>query len=60
MRTRVKYLQERVMRQFGYVQTIPRHPHQYAPVNKSAQQIDNQFVRFMDRVLTPQMLGTRA
>ncbi|MCI54621.1 putative IMP dehydrogenase/GMP reductase, partial [Trifolium medium] len=38
---KVQYLPERVLRQFGYVQTIPRLPHKSAPINTSLRQIDN-------------------
>ncbi|PNX85484.1 serine/threonine-protein phosphatase 7 long form-like protein [Trifolium pratense] len=56
---KVWYLLEKDPRQFGYVQTIPRLPHNFVHVNTSLRQIDNQFVHFMDRVLTSHMLGTR-
>ncbi|MCI50639.1 putative IMP dehydrogenase/GMP reductase, partial [Trifolium medium] len=57
---RVRYFPERVLRQFGYVQAIPKHPHHSTVVNTSPHHIDNKFARFMDRFLTPQMLVTRA
>jgi hypothetical protein len=46
----VRYLSERVLRQFGWVQTIPRHP----------LEITNRFQHALDYALTPQMLGATA
>ncbi|GAU21725.1 hypothetical protein TSUD_328500 [Trifolium subterraneum] len=49
-----------VLRQFGYVKTIPRYPHRFAPLATSPQEINYQFARFMDQVLTPRMLESHA
>ena len=56
----VRYLQERVLRQFGRVQTIPRHPIESAPPNVNLVEITNRFWRALDYALTPQQLGERA
>ncbi|PNX70386.1 hypothetical protein L195_g057341, partial [Trifolium pratense] len=48
-RTMVCYLP---MCQFGYVQTIPRHPTISARPMKTQQQVDQHHAQFLDRVLT--------
>jgi hypothetical protein len=53
----VRYLPERVLHQFGFVQTIPRHPVQSAPVDVNLAEITNRFQRALDYTLTPQELG---
>jgi hypothetical protein len=53
----VRYLPERVLRQFGWIQTIPRHPVQSAPVDINFAQIINCFLRALDYTLTTQELG---
>jgi hypothetical protein len=53
----VRYLPERVFCQFGWVQTIPRHPAQSAPVDVNLAEITNRFQRALDYALTPQELG---
>ncbi|MCI41141.1 hypothetical protein A2U01_0062374, partial [Trifolium medium] len=45
---RVRYLPERVLRKFGYVQTIPRHPHAAANELTTVVQIDHQWLQHMD------------
>jgi hypothetical protein len=50
----------RVLRQFGFVQTIPRHPVQSAPVDVNLAEITNRFQRALDYALTPQELGETA
>ncbi|MCI70688.1 serine/threonine-protein phosphatase 7 long form-like protein, partial [Trifolium medium] len=50
---------ERVLRQFGYVQTIPRDPQAAANELTTVVQIDHQWLHHMDRVMTSSMLGTR-
>jgi hypothetical protein len=56
----VRYLPERVLRQFGFVQTRPRHPVQSAPVDVNLAEITNRFQRALDYALTPQELGETA
>jgi hypothetical protein len=56
----VRYLPERVLRQFGWVQTIPRHPVQSAPVDVNLAEITNCFRHALDYALTPQELGETA
>jgi hypothetical protein len=53
----VRYLPERVLRQFGWVQTIPRHPLESAPTDVNLAEITNRFQHALDYALTPQMLG---
>jgi len=55
---RVRYLLERVLRQFGWVQTIPRHPVESAPIDVNLAEIKNHFRRAPDYALTPQQLGS--
>ncbi|MCH84834.1 serine/threonine-protein phosphatase 7 long form-like protein, partial [Trifolium medium] len=50
---------ERVLHQFGYVQTIPRPTHRSTPTT-TPQQIDHQYTQFLDWVLPPNMLGKHA
>ncbi|GAU27523.1 hypothetical protein TSUD_147160 [Trifolium subterraneum] len=57
---KVKYLPERVLWQFGYVQTIPRHPDAAANILTIVHQIDQHWHNYTDRVLTSDMLGSRA
>jgi hypothetical protein len=47
---------ERVLRQFGYIQTVPRHPHESAPPQVTLVDITYRFQHFLDHVLTPQQL----
>jgi len=56
----VRYLPQRVLRQFGRVQTIPRHPVESAPPNVNLAEITNRFRRALDYALTPHQLGERA
>ncbi|MCI37159.1 hypothetical protein A2U01_0058383, partial [Trifolium medium] len=48
----VRYLPERVLLQFGYVQTIPCHPHAAVNPLTTVERIDQHWVQHMDRVLT--------
>ncbi|MCI37563.1 serine/threonine-protein phosphatase 7 long form-like protein, partial [Trifolium medium] len=57
---RVRYLPERMLRQFGYVQTTPHHPDAAANPLSTVTHIDQHWVQHMDRVLTSDMLGTHA
>ena len=50
----VRYLPERVLRQFGRVQTIPRHLVESAPPDVNLAEITNRFRRALDYALTPQ------
>ena len=56
----VKYLSERVLHQFGYVQTVPRHPLESAPPKQTLGEITLRFQRALDYALTTQQLGHRA
>jgi len=56
----VRYLAERVLRQFGRVQTIPIHPVQSEPPDINLAEISNRFRRALDYALTPKQLGQRA
>jgi len=55
----VRYLPERMLRQFGRVQTIPRHPTESAPLVINLAEITNRFQHALDHVLTPEQLGHR-
>jgi len=44
----VRYLSERVLRQFGWVHTIPRHLVESAPPNLNLAEIINRFRRALD------------
>ncbi|CAJ2642561.1 unnamed protein product [Trifolium pratense] len=57
---RVSYLPERVLRQFGYIQTILCHLYAAANPLTTVAQIDQHWLQHMDRVLTPGMLGSCA
>lgn len=54
----VRYLLELVLRQFGYVQTIPRHRCESAPPEKTLEEITLCFQRALDYALTPHQLGS--
>jgi len=56
----VRYLPERVLHQFGRVQTIPILPVQSAPPDINLAEISNRFRRALDYALTPEQLGQRA
>jgi len=56
----VRYLPERVLRQFGRVQTLPRHPVESVPPDVNLAEITNRFRRALDYALTPQQLEERA
>lgn len=51
---------ERLLLQFGYVQTIQRHPHDYANPQKTLQQISQHYVHYLDYLLTTHDLGELA
>jgi len=56
----VRYLPERVLRQFGRVQTIPPHPTESAPPMINLAEITNRFQHALDHALTPEQLGKHA
>jgi len=56
----VRYLPERVLHQFGWVQIIPRHPVESSPVDVNLAEITNRFRTALDYALTPQQLGETA
>jgi hypothetical protein len=56
----VRYLPERVLRQFGYIQTVSRHPCESAPPEETIGDITLRFQRALDYALTPQQLGNLA
>jgi len=51
---------QRVLRQFGRVQTIPRHPTESAPPVTNLAEITNRFQHALNHALTPEQLGHRA
>jgi len=51
---------ERVLRQFGRVQTIPRHPVQVASPETNLGEISLRFQHALDHTLTTEQLGERA
>ncbi|RHN40233.1 hypothetical protein MtrunA17_Chr8g0352541 [Medicago truncatula] len=53
----VRYLPERVLRQFERVQTIPRHPAESAPHVINLVEITNRFQHALDHTLTHEQLG---
>jgi len=55
---RVRYLPKRVLLQFGYVYTVPRHPCENAPPQDTLGDITLSFQRAIDYALTPQELVT--
>jgi len=55
----VRYLPEWVLRQFGRVQTIPRHPVESAPAVTNLAEITLRFQHALDHALTPEQLGQR-
>ncbi|PNX87652.1 serine/threonine-protein phosphatase 7 long form-like protein, partial [Trifolium pratense] len=57
---KVRYLPERVLRQFGYMETIPRHPDSTANILDTVYRIDQHWLNYTDRVLTYDMLGSRS
>ncbi|XP_024628922.1 protein MAIN-LIKE 1-like [Medicago truncatula] len=56
----VRYLPERVFRQSGWVQTIPRHLVESAAIDVNLTEITNRFRHALDYALTPQQLGEPA
>ncbi|GAU33298.1 hypothetical protein TSUD_279760 [Trifolium subterraneum] len=56
----VLHLPERVLRQYGYTQTIPRLPTQPADPLATRERISAQFAEYLDRVLTPEQRGVAA
>jgi hypothetical protein len=55
----VRYMPEWVLRQFGRVQTISRHPVEVAPPETNLGEISLRFQRALDHTLTPEQLGQR-
>lgn len=56
----VRYLSKRVLRQFGWLQTIPRYLVESASPDVNLAGITNRFRRALDYALTPQQLGEPA
>lgn len=52
----VYYLPECMLYQFGYVQTIPRHPHQSAPLVTTRHKVSEAYTKFLDCVLSVENL----
>ncbi|MCH79264.1 IMP dehydrogenase/GMP reductase related [Trifolium medium] len=57
--TKVVYLPERVLRQFGYVQQIPRHPASHVLMTTTLEQIAQQWMQQTYHIMTPELLGSR-
>jgi len=53
----VRYMPGRVLRQFGRVQTISRHPIEVAPPDTNFEEISLRFQYALDHTLTPEQLG---
>ncbi|XP_058733766.1 uncharacterized protein LOC131605426 [Vicia villosa] len=56
----VCYLPERVMRQFGYAQTIPRDPIVSAPITMTRRQLDEVFADWENHMVPEEARATRA
>ncbi|MCI54958.1 serine/threonine-protein phosphatase 7 long form-like protein, partial [Trifolium medium] len=56
----VMYLPERVLRQFGHIQTIPRLPSQSAQPLTTREHISSHYTHYLDWVLTPEQRGPAA
>jgi len=56
----MRYMSERVLRQFGRVQTIPRHPIEVAPPDLNLGEISLRFQYALDHALTAEQLRQRA
>jgi hypothetical protein len=56
---KARYMPERVPRQFGYVQSVMRHPEEAANIVTTVEQIDQHWMLQTNRVLTPAMVGSR-
>ena len=56
----VPYLPERVMRQFGYTQTIPRHPAVSAPLGLTRREIDDIFADYEHHLVPEEARATTA
>jgi len=56
----VRYMPERVLRQFGRVQTILRHPVQIASPETNLGEISLRFQHALDHTLIDEQLGERA
>jgi len=56
----VRYMSERVLRQFERVQTIPRHHDESAPPVINLAEITNRFQHALDHALTSEQLGHHA
>jgi hypothetical protein len=54
---KVRYLLERVLRQFGYTQTIPRSPLESAPVEMALSETSYRYAHNVDHVLRAPKLG---
>ncbi|XP_058733526.1 uncharacterized protein LOC131605153 [Vicia villosa] len=55
----VRYLSERVMRQFGFQQTIPRHPSDSAPITMTRWQLDEVFADWEHHMVPDEARETR-
>ncbi|XP_045797515.1 protein MAIN-LIKE 1-like [Trifolium pratense] len=54
---KVPYLSERVLRQFGHVQEIPRHPNTRLDHLATLDQISDHWTLLVGHILTPELLG---
>jgi hypothetical protein len=57
--SKIRYLPERVLCQFGYLQSIPRHQEDCATIVTTLEQVDQQWAGYLQPVLTAEMLGSR-
>ncbi|XP_058782441.1 uncharacterized protein LOC131656893 [Vicia villosa] len=56
----VHYLSERIMRQFGYQQTIPRDPIVSVPIAMTRRQLDDVFADWEHHMVLNKTLATRS